>query len=89
MLNSLKNIWVKFENWVGGYLPGLKTLILNGMAAIGSAATMGLAYFQQTPLDHWIKADTLALIMTVLSTLSFWLTGLTARVQARQAALGA
>jgi hypothetical protein len=83
MLNYIKNLWAKFEAKVASVLPGLKTMILNGAAAVGSFATLALSYFQSTPLDHWIKASTIAIIMAVLSTLSFWLTNLTNRVQAR------
>lgn len=80
----LKQGWFWFEAQVAKVAPGLKTLVINGLVAVGSASTLLVTYLQQVPMDKFVDGTTLAIIMLVASTLSFWLKDIGNRVEARQ-----
>lgn len=73
----VKNKWLKFEAWFNEKIvPGLKVKIVNALTGLGVAATAAAAYMQQVPLDKIISADKLAILLVVVTSLSYWLRGI-------------
>lgn len=59
--------------WVDSILPGLKIKLLNGLTALGIAATAALAYIKEVPLNDIVSAKTLAITTFVVASVSYWL----------------
>lgn len=81
MLSSLweqtKLTWTRFNLWMASLMPGLKTKLVTGLGAIGSAAAMLQGYITGLPLDKLLSATQLLVLAFVLFTLAFWFRGLT------------
>lgn len=62
----------KFESWVASWFPGFKTRAITGLSAIGGLAASMQGFITGLPLDQFITAKNLAIVMAVLFTLSYW-----------------
>ena len=91
MLNFLSNIWSgikelwdRFEAWVAGWVPGLKTKIVASLTWLGGVAALFAEYLKTVDLSYIVNAKTLAVSMIVLGSLTFWLKGISERVEVRE-----
>lgn len=73
MLTWFASIWNKFEAWVAGWMPGLKTEIVTGLGALGSLAGILQEYITGLPLSEFMTATQVTIATTVLFSLAFWL----------------
>lgn len=80
----IKTKWEQFENWIAGWLPGLKTKLITALGAVGSAAAIGQVWLTGIPLDKLVTPTAALIVTTVLFTLAFFFRGLGDRVEARQ-----
>lgn len=80
----IKDKWHKFECWVYGWAPGLKTRAINALGVVGGMAASLQGYVTGLPVTKWITAETMALIVAGLFTLSYWFHGLGERVKAKE-----
>lgn len=72
MWSWLKAKWNSFEDWVASCMPGLKTKLVTGLGAVGSAAAMLQQYITGLPLDKLMTATQVTVVGIVLFTLAFW-----------------
>jgi hypothetical protein len=79
-----KSLWDRFEAWVAGWVPGLKTYIVNGLAFLGSSAYIASEYMKSVDLSAYVNANTLAIAMIATATLTFWLKDIGNRVEERE-----
>lgn len=79
----LSTEWNRFEAWVASWMPGLKTKVVAGLGSIGSLAGVLQEYVTGLPLSSFMTATQVAGVGIVLFTLTFWLRGLSDRVNAR------
>jgi len=79
MWTWIKDKWNRFQNWVAGWAPGLKTKIVTFLGAIGSFAAMAQQWVTGIPLDKFISGTTITIVTMVLFTLAFWFRGLASR----------
>lgn len=81
MLSSLweqiKLTWTRFNAWMASLMPGLKTKLVTGLGAVGSAAAMLQGYITGLPLDKLLTATQVTTVTIVLFTLAFWFRTLT------------
>lgn len=77
----IKNKWLMFEAWFNSKIPGIKSYIVNGLTLLATVSTAAAAYMQQVPLEKIISADKLAIALVVVTSLSFWLRGISNRTE--------
>ena len=77
--NSIKKTWNKFNGWMASWAPGLKTKLATGLGAVASTAALMQEYITGLPLDKFITGTQIAVLTTVLFTMSFWFRALANR----------
>lgn len=77
MWSWLKTKWDSFELWVASCMPGLKTKLVTGLGAVGSAAALLQQYITGLPLDKLMTATQITTVTIVLFSLAFWFRRLT------------
>lgn len=85
----MKQIWYDFEAWVASKLPSWKTkaLQLGSLVYAGGVAVQGA--WNESGIAQVVESKTLLIVMAVINMLTFWLRGLSTRVEARQAKVDA
>jgi hypothetical protein len=81
-----KELWDRFEAWVAGWVPSLKTKLVSAATVVAGASSLFAEYLKTVDLSYLVNAKTLSITMIVLGTLTFWLRGLGDRVEAREEA---
>jgi hypothetical protein len=85
MFTWLKTKWANFEAWVHSWFPGAKTRAMTALGTVGMGAAVVQDYVTTSPLSQFVEAKTVAIISLVLFTLSYWFSGMAARVAASKA----
>lgn len=80
---KIKAGWAWFELQCNKLAPGFKTILVNGVTAVGTSATAIAAYLKDVPAEQVFNAKYVAIALFVVSTLSWWLHGLGDRVDSR------
>lgn len=75
----IKDKWTRFEGWVASWMPGLKTLVVTGLGAIGSFAGVLQEYVTGLPLSEFMTSTQIAIATGLLFTLSFWFHNMSVR----------
>lgn len=69
---KIKKPFIRFNEWLKGKMPGLKTKVLTAIGAIGMAAGVLQEFVSGLPLSAFLTATHVAIVSAVLFALSFW-----------------